>query len=941
MNKADLLFAEGRLAEASDAYEAVLAEAPGMVAAILGAGICARHMGKLDAALGYFKAAIEAAPTLAGPKLEAATELRELGRLDEAEAMAHEALAVAPDNVHAYINLAYCARKRGQQDNALNYFRSAVEVAPTLPGPKLEVATELRELGRLDEAEAMAHEALAVAPGNVHAYINMAYCARQRGQRDKALDYFRSAIEAAPTLPGPKLEAATELSELGRLDEAEAMAHEALAVAPGNVHAYINLAYCARKRGQQDKALNYFRSAVEVAPTLPGPKLEVATELRELGRLDEAEAMAHEALVAAPGNVHAYINLAYSARKRGQRGKALDYFRSAIEAAPTLPGPKLEAAAELRELDDFDAAREMVGRVLTAGGNTPYVLIMLGQIERAAGCTVAALAAFSAAHAADRHSAAALVEMAVEYRQLGLQAECDRHLALAIECDPRNAQALSRRAEQALMANSTELALELYSEAAADLPGHAEFRFGQVSALARLGRIRDALNVLHGIEEGWGASAFLYIRQISLLCQLGDYYGALNLARQATDRDPFSFWLWAERVRAEMFVGEDADVEACLAAMLPSTPREQAHLEQLKGMWAESRWQLREAIAHYEQAASVLTQDPMIQNLLVRSKIMAMDLEGARQNLRRARNLEAPGLKLRGESPNTSQTEFGQLLNEFTVDYAVCAKLTELAGFPAENRLAELPALIRANPDNTAPAVNLFLTLRESGALAVSHQGEDRSIPRIIMQFWDEAVIPEDIGELMNSWRMTNLDHDHKVFDDTCAQMWLQEHYPPQVLLAYRRSREAAQKSDILRLAWLARHGGVYADADDRCLRPLSTILPAGARLVLSQEVLGTVGNNFIAVTPGHPAIEMALRLAVDAVNRGDNDGVWYSTGPALLTRALSCVLTVSGNVQMDGTVILTLRELFQAVAIGCAAAYKATGRHWSQTALARSKSRP
>ena len=268
-------------------------------------------------------------------------------------------------------------------------------------------------------------------------------------------------LEGESVLPGPKLEAATELRELGRLDEAEAPAHEALALSPDNVHAYINLAFCARKRGQREQALHWLKRAIEAAPTLPGPKLEAATELRELGRLDEAEAMAHEALAVSPGNVHAYNSLAFCARKRGQSDQALEWFQAAIKAAPTLPGPKQDAAVELRVLGEYDAAREMIGCVLADGTRTPYALLILGMIERAAGQREAALAAFTAAHEVDRRHAGALVEMATEYRHLGQPAECDRCLALALECDPRNIAALSRRAEQALHADDAALALSL------------------------------------------------------------------------------------------------------------------------------------------------------------------------------------------------------------------------------------------------------------------------------------------------------------------------------------------------------------------------------------------------------------------------------------------------------------------------------------------------
>ncbi|WP_048880663.1 glycosyltransferase [Acidocella aminolytica] len=590
----------------------------------------------------------------------------------------------------------------------------------------------------------------------------------------------------------------------------------------------------------------------------------------------------------------------------------------------------------MRELGHFDAAREMINRVLAEGGRPPYALIMLGLIERAANNREAALEAFTAAHKTDRRYARALVEMAIEHRQLGQQAACDQCLILALECDSRHIQAISQLAEQALMADKAEQALQLYSKAISDQPECTEFLFGQVTALARLGRIQDALSVLRHIEETLGPSTLLRIRQISLLRRIGKYYDALNLAREATTKEPFAFWLWAERVETELFVGEDADVEACLAAMRPSTLRERANFERLKGRWAESQLQLTAAIGHYENAAAILTQDPTIQHLLARSRIMAMDLERVQHHLRRVQDLRAPILRLRGESPNTSQTELGHLLNEFTLDFELCNKLTKLQSLPAVQRAAELSALVRIAPDNTAPAINLLIALRQSGALTVMPTGEERVIPRTIMQFWDEAAIPEDIRGLMVSWHSQNPDHNHQIFDNANALAWIEAYYPKSVALAYWRSREAAQKSDIFRLAWLARQGGIYADTDDLCLRSLDTMLPSGAKLVLSHEVLGTVGNNFIAVVPRHPVIELALQLAVHAVNRGDNDGVWYSTGPALLTRALTQILTASGTLNMDGTAILSMRELFRSVAVGCAASYKITRRHWSKAAKVR-----
>jgi mannosyltransferase OCH1-like enzyme len=187
----------------------------------------------------------------------------------------------------------------------------------------------------------------------------------------------------------------------------------------------------------------------------------------------------------------------------------------------------------------------------------------------------------------------------------------------------------------------------------------------------------------------------------------------------------------------------------------------------------------------------------------------------------------------------------------------------------------------------------------------------------------------------MRTWPEHNPDYRIARFDDATARAFLAERLPPEVLRAYAQVREPAQQADIFRLAWLATEGGVYADADDRCLAPLGTILPAGAALVLFQEELGTLANDFIAARPGHPALLAALDLAVGAINRGDSDIVWLSTGPGLLTRAFVQWLPDGEPAVPDGAIVLDRHELFQAVAPGCMTGYKTTRRHWSNSAFA------
>jgi mannosyltransferase OCH1-like enzyme len=196
----------------------------------------------------------------------------------------------------------------------------------------------------------------------------------------------------------------------------------------------------------------------------------------------------------------------------------------------------------------------------------------------------------------------------------------------------------------------------------------------------------------------------------------------------------------------------------------------------------------------------------------------------------------------------------------------------------------------------------------------------------------------------MQSWREHNPGHGYVRFDHASAQGFLRARCTPEVLRAYQRAREPAMKADVFRLAYLFAEGGIYADADDRCLRPLAGLLPPQVGFVACQEHFGTLGNNFLAAAPLHPVLGLALELAVQAVNRGDNDMMWLSTGPGLMTRAFAATLAMSALLPaawLDRTRILALPELEPFVATHCELGYKHSARHWLRATFGQPKAPP
>jgi len=754
-------------------------------------------------------------------------------------------------------------------------------------------------------------------------------------------------VEISPSNVGAKLERAADLEYLKRFGDAEAEYLAVLAVAPDNARAHVGLGTAARRRGDRCVALAHFQSGILAEPSNLSPRLEAAAELRDLGRLEEACEAFHQVLTMAPGNVRAHLGLGRCEKKRGDRTAALAHFTATTNADPGNYHAWLEIAALQRESGDFDTARQTALGVSQRHPDNVYAMLSIGQTERSARRHESALAAFQQARKASPEDAGILTEMAIEERWLGRQSKCDELLAQAVALDPRHVTAICHLADQATLRNDPEQAHALYQRAAREQPREIRFRLGVVAALLKLGKIDQALADLVALAAEFGPMPAILARQMSLLRQTGYNHAALRLGVEATAAHPDNAQLWEERLATELLVGSQADIAACLARMPSGTATEKAAVERFAGRFAESRWQLSQAAEHYEAAASIQPNNARAYSDLIRVKILTLAIDEAKQHLRTFCDLKAHETKLRQQSSNISQTHFGQIIDDYSLDHNLLDTVTGLQSLPLDRRIHALCDLARENPDNTAVAISLIVALRQSGTLspktslvaASETVAYESKIPKTIVQFWDSEIIPDDVFALMRTWRSAHKDYKFLLFNDKSAKEYLAKRYPAAVLGAYNRSRQPAQKADIFRLAYLAAEGGIYADADDRCIAPIGTIIPEHAELVFYQEDLGTLANDFIAAKRHHPVLLRALRNAVIAILRGDSDILWLSTGPGLLTRAfapwLADELTDASELP-PGIAVLDRRELFRAVAIHCTAGYKRTDRHWTNTAFSR-----
>ncbi|KAI9029492.1 nucleotide-diphospho-sugar transferase [Hyaloraphidium curvatum] len=184
--------------------------------------------------------------------------------------------------------------------------------------------------------------------------------------------------------------------------------------------------------------------------------------------------------------------------------------------------------------------------------------------------------------------------------------------------------------------------------------------------------------------------------------------------------------------------------------------------------------------------------------------------------------------------------------------------------------------------------------------------------PRIIHQTWkDRTSVPAKFKAWSDTWKAHHPGWTHYLWTDDANRGLVASHYP-WFLYTYDRLPHAIQRVDAARLFYMHRYGGVYADLDVECLRPLDPLAERlrGRAAVFSMGNRWESGgdprhdhdlpNAFMASgAPGHPFWLLCAGMVADSAARfreapellvdpGRIDVTEAVAGPVLLRR---CVL--------------------------------------------------
>lgn len=141
-------------------------------------------------------------------------------------------------------------------------------------------------------------------------------------------------------------------------------------------------------------------------------------------------------------------------------------------------------------------------------------------------------------------------------------------------------------------------------------------------------------------------------------------------------------------------------------------------------------------------------------------------------------------------------------------------------------------------------------------------------IPRSIHQIWIQGAdaLPPQYRAAALTWKNRNPGWTHRLWDEESLRALMLAR-APEWWAVYSVQPEVEAKADVARYALLQTFGGLYADIDTECRRPIAPLLArSDSRLQATyysndrRSPIECATNSVVASCPGHPIWPLVLR---------------------------------------------------------------------------------
>lgn len=160
-------------------------------------------------------------------------------------------------------------------------------------------------------------------------------------------------------------------------------------------------------------------------------------------------------------------------------------------------------------------------------------------------------------------------------------------------------------------------------------------------------------------------------------------------------------------------------------------------------------------------------------------------------------------------------------------------------------------------------------------------------ISRNVLLFWHERPAPREVLDFHHSFS-TDWPQCHTLlFDDVSAGAFLSNEFGSDVACLFHRCRFPAMRSDIFRLAWILKYGGMWIDIKFGPRAFPEPLFQSNSDLVCVRWYHGQIVNGVFLAPKGSAVIGRILNEALEAVSLRHGVNIGQVTGPGLWRRVI------------------------------------------------------
>lgn len=135
----------------------------------------------------------------------------------------------------------------------------------------------------------------------------------------------------------------------------------------------------------------------------------------------------------------------------------------------------------------------------------------------------------------------------------------------------------------------------------------------------------------------------------------------------------------------------------------------------------------------------------------------------------------------------------------------------------------------------------------------------------LIHFIWNDENVPEAYDKFVESWKIHHPDATIRIWTFAEGENLIADHYP-EILEVYQQYDLPIQKANALRYVILHLFGGIYADLDMMCLKPLTEVYESND-LFLAKHNRYYICNAIMGSIPGHVFWRRCIDGLVDALD--------------------------------------------------------------------------